>query len=110
MATSLHDLAREDERASMKPFASSARRRELNASAAFFQRVNANREAADPMRINLARVGLIDVIERWCRQHGYRTVMGTTGLTVQRGDEPAVVAGVFDTLHWDGQRITVAPN
>ncbi|WP_345624513.1 hypothetical protein [Streptomyces ziwulingensis] len=78
-------------------------------TAALFRRMACNRAAANPTRLTITLSLLIDVTQRWCQQHGYRAVAGMGGMTLQRGDEPVVVAGVDDTLLWDGERITVAP-
>lgn len=66
-----------------------------------------NRDGADPMTLRL-RLGLrLDVTVQWCRRHGYHASIGAGGLTFQRDGEPAQVASLGDTLHWDGRRIAV---
>ena len=107
MATTLRDVARQYERESMRGLPNRARRERLTREAALLNRIAANREAADPTRLNIGRTGILDVIDRWCRQHDYRCTAGINGVTVQRGTEPAIVAGTFDTLVWDGDRISI---
>lgn len=82
-------------------------RRARRDTAALFRRMACNRVAANPAELKLSLAMLFDVVERWCRQHGYRTVVGRGGFILQRGDEPAIVAGHSDTLLWDGERLTV---
>jgi len=103
----LLDLADVYEREARSAWASQRERRALRDSAALFRRMVCNRQAADPERLKLTMSMLLDIPERWCRQHGYRAVIGHGGCTVQRGDEQPIIARVGDTLRWDGQQITV---
>jgi hypothetical protein len=79
----------------------------LRETARLFRRMVCNREAADPNRITITWTMLIDIPQRWCRQHGYRAIAGPGGYFIQRGSEPAIVAGPGDTLLWDGERLSV---
>lgn len=108
MSIALLNLAHAYEREACNMWTSDRDRQALRESAALFRRMICNRHAADPARLKLALAMLIDVAERWCRQHGYRTVVGHGGYILQRGEEPALVAGFGDTLLWDGERVRVA--
>jgi len=103
----LLNLARAYEREAGSLWTSQRDRRSLRDTAALFRRMVCNRAAADPAELKLSLAMLFDVVERWSRQHGYRTVVGHGGFILQRGNEPAVVAGHSDTLLWDGERLTV---
>jgi hypothetical protein len=103
----LYDLAVECERASASPWISSHRRREIRRQADFFRSALSNRDASDPTRLHLGWGTIITVQQRWATQHGYRCVTGLGGVTLQRGDEPVIVARIGDTLNWDGRRIRV---
>ncbi|MBQ1165480.1 hypothetical protein KBZ21_46655, partial [Streptomyces sp. A73] len=70
-------------------------------------RMLSNRDAANPSRMTIRYRTHLDVVLRWCRQHGDRATAGAGGVTLQRGDEPALVAQPDNTLVWDGQRISV---
>jgi hypothetical protein len=104
----LLDLAQdyESEAAGLRPWRRD--RRALLTTARLFRRMVCNREAADPNRITITWTMLIDIPQRWCRQHGYDAVAGPDGYVIQRGHEVAITAGPGDTLHWDGERIVVA--
>ncbi|MFJ5644057.1 hypothetical protein [Streptomyces sp. NPDC093223] len=80
----------------------------LRDSASLFRRMVGNRAAADPTQLTINLSLLLDIPERWCRQHGYRAVAGHGGYVIQRDGEPAIVGGVGDTLRWDGERLTVS--
>ncbi|MDX5563735.1 hypothetical protein PYK79_10770 [Streptomyces sp. ID05-04B] len=108
MSGTLLGLADEYERDACGTWTSQRERWALRESAALFRRMTCNREAADPTRHTLTHGMLIDVTERWCRQHGYRAVIGHGGCAVQRDNEEVIVAKVGETLYWDGHRITVA--
>jgi hypothetical protein len=103
----LLDLAEALEGEALGAFTSKRRTDACRQDAALLRRMVSNREAANHDRLNLLKAGLFDVIERWCRERGYRCSFGTRGLTIQRGDEPAIAAGLYDTLAWDGRAITV---
>lgn len=107
MSITLLNLADAYEREASSMWISQRDRWALRDSAALLRRMVCNQRAADPSRLKLDLAMLIDVCERWCRQHGYRAVVGHGGYILQRGDEPAIVAGFGDTLQWDGQRLRV---
>ncbi|HEY6114652.1 MAG TPA: hypothetical protein VI172_01725 [Candidatus Dormibacteraeota bacterium] len=107
MNGTLLDLAEAYEREAHGIWTSRRDRWALRDSAALFRRMVCNRQAADPERLKLTMSMLLDIPERWCRQHGYRAVIGHGGCTIQRGDEQPITARVGDTLHWDGRQITV---
>jgi hypothetical protein len=107
VSVTLLDLADACEREARSMWTSQRDRWRLRDSAALFRRMVCNRRAADPTRLKLDLSMLLDVVERWCRQHGYRTVVGHGGWVIQRDGEPAIVAGFGDTLLWDGERVTV---
>lgn len=104
----LLDVARQYEREGSGAFTPRHRREARQRDAALLRRMVANREAAHPDRLNPARAGLFDVIERWCRDRGYRCSFGLQGMTIQRGTEPPITVGFHDTLAWDGHHLTVA--
>lgn len=108
MSITLLNLADAYEREARSMWTSDRDRWALRDSADLFRRMACNQRAADPTRLRLDLAMLLDVVERWCRQHGYRCVVGHGGFVLQRNDEPAIVAGHSDTLRWDGQRISVA--
>jgi hypothetical protein len=108
LADFLRTLADEYDR-QWRPWVSSRRRRDLSREADFLRRVVGNRDATDPNRLRIHGAQLMDITIRWCHNHGYRCVGGTNGLTIQRGDEPVVVAALDTTLLWDGERIGVQP-
>lgn len=108
MSITLLNLAHAYERQARSIWMSDRDRQALRESADLFRRMICNQQAADPARLKLGLAMLIDVAERWCRQHGYRTVVGHGGYIIQRGDEPTIVASFGDTLTWDGERIRVA--
>ena len=101
-------VARQYEREAHRPFTPRRLREARQQDAALLRRMVSNREAAHPDRLNPARAALFDVIERWCRERGYRCSFGIHGMTVQRGTEPPITVGFYDTLAWDGHNITVA--
>jgi hypothetical protein len=103
----LRTLADEYDRQRQSPWMGSRRRRELDREVAFLRSVVGNRDAVDPNQLHVHAAQLIGVTIRWCRSHGYRCVGGTNGLTLQRGDDPVVVAAMGSTLKWDGERIVV---
>lgn len=105
----LRALAAEYDRQWRSPWISGQRRRELSREADCLRRIACNREAADSSRLHINGAQLIDITIRWCRNHGYRCVGGTNGLTLQRGDEPVIVVAIGCTLLWDGERIVTAP-
>ncbi|MGW5636444.1 hypothetical protein [Streptomyces sp. NPDC003832] len=107
MSPTLLNLADAYEREARSMRTSQRERKALRGSASLLRRMVCNRQAADPNRLTLALAMLLDVAERWCRQHGYRAVVGHGGYILQRGDEPAIVAGFGDTLLWDGEQVTV---
>lgn len=101
----LRDVAVEYDREALRALRRN-RRDDAREMGAFLRWVAGNRDAADPTRLRL-HLGLrLDLPERWCRRHGYAVTVGT-GLTIQRDGEPAQVAAVGDTLHWDGTAIHV---
>lgn len=110
MSVTLLNLADTYERQADRMGTSQRCRLALRDSAALFRRMVCNRQAADPTRLQLDLAMLLDVAERWCRQHGYRAVVGHGGYILQRNDEPAIVAAFGETLLWDGERITVEAN
>ncbi|MFF2383746.1 hypothetical protein [Streptomyces sp. NPDC058108] len=105
--SSLFDLAHEYDKQAFGAWASQRERWALRDTASLFRRMVCNRDAADPTRLKLTGTMLLDIPERWCRQHGYRAVAGYGGCTIQRGNETAIVAKIGDTLLWDGERISV---
>ena len=107
MSGTLLDLAWDYEAEAVGLWVWQRDRRALLESAKLFRRMVCNREAADPTQITITWTTLIDIPQRWCRQHGYRAVAGPGGYVIQRDGEPAIIAGPGDTLRWDGQRITV---
>lgn len=107
MSETLLDLAREYESQAGSLWTSQRRRWALQESAKLFRRMVCNRVAADPARLTITWSMLIDIPERWCRQHGYRAVAGHGGYVIQREGEPAIIAGPGDTLRWDGRRLVV---
>ncbi|MGW2048568.1 hypothetical protein ACWCPF_25805 [Streptomyces sp. NPDC001858] len=102
----LRDLADECDREANNAWRHTERWR-LRNTANLYRRMICNRAAADPTTHTLDHAMLIDVTERWCRQHGYRVAAGIGGATIQRGDEPTLVVRPGDTLHWDGEKISV---
>ncbi|MEU6543905.1 hypothetical protein [Streptomyces sp. NPDC046859] len=110
MSTTLLNLADAYESEARRMWISQRDRWALRDSASLFRRMVCNRKTADPSKLELDLSMLLDVAERWCRQHGYRAVVGHGGYILQRGDEPAIVARFGDTLLWNGQRITVEAN
>jgi len=105
----LIDLARAYEKEAHRFRTPQGARWAFQGTADLFRRMTCNRAAADPTRITLAMSMLLDIPDRWCRQHGYRAVAGVGGWVVQRHGEPAILARVGETLLWDGDQITVAP-
>lgn len=67
----------------------------------------AARAAVDPKRLTLVGSLPADAPARWARRHGYRCLPTMGGVIVQRGYETPIVAGLGDTLLWDGERITL---
>lgn len=86
---------------------SERKRWRLRNEANLYRRMRSNRAAADPCKLTLHLWLHIDVTERWCRQHGYRPVVGVDGMAIQRGEEPAMLVRPGDTLRWDGERLNV---
>ncbi|MFD7880234.1 hypothetical protein ACFV5G_40240, partial [Streptomyces sp. NPDC059766] len=74
----------------------------LQETAKLFRRMVGNREAVDPTRITITWATLIDIPQRWCRQHGYQAIAGPDGYVIRRGSETPIVAGPGATRHWDG--------
>jgi len=109
VSETLIDLARTYEKEAHRFRASQKTRWALQGTADLFRRMACNRAAADPARLTLTMSMLLDVPDRWCRQHGYRAVAGVGGWVVQRDGEPATLARVGEMLLWDGEAITVAP-
>lgn len=107
MSITLLNLADAYERMARSMWTSDRDRRALRDSASLFRRMACNQRAADPTRLKLDLAMLIDVAERWCRQHGYKTVVGHGGWVLQREPASPIVASFGDTLLWDGQRISV---
>jgi hypothetical protein len=107
VSITLLNLADAYEREARSMWTSDRDRRALRDSASLFRRMVCNQRAADPTRLKLDLAMLIDVAERWCRQHGYKTVVGHGGWVLQRVGEPAIVASFGDSLRWDGERVTV---
>lgn len=107
MSITLLNLADAYEREACSMWTSDRDRRALRNSASLLRRMVCNRKAADPGRLKLDLAMLIDVAERWCRQHGYKTVVGHGGWVIQRDGEPVIVASFGDALRWDGERLTV---
>lgn len=107
MTDTLLDLANACEREASSMWASQRERWALRDTATLFRRMVCNRQAVDPTRLTITMSMLLDVPERWCRQHGYRAVAGRGGYVIQRNDEPVVIAGIGDTLLWDGERIMI---
>jgi hypothetical protein len=102
----LYDVARQYDDEAHRALRLSTRW-QLRATAELFRRMISNRDAADPSRMTIHYRTHVDVTQRWCSEHGYRAVAGIGGLTLQRDNEPALVARPEDTLHWDGERISV---
>lgn len=107
MSGTLLELAHAYDREADGWWTSQRQRWALRDTAALLRRMVCNRDAVDPARITITMAMLIDIPERWCRQHGYRAVAAHGGYVIQRDEEPAIIAGIGDTLLWDGQRITV---
>lgn len=107
MSGSLLSVALEYEREAGGLWVSQRQRWALRDQANLLRRMVCNREAADPARLTITWTMHIDIPERWCRQHGYRAVAGHGGYVIQRDGEAAILAGIGDTLQWDGERITV---
>lgn len=107
MSGTLLNLANDYEREARGMWRSQRDRRALRESADLFRRMVCNRRAADPNRLKLDLAMLIDVVERWCRQHGYKTVVGHGGWVIQREPASPIVASFGDTPVWDGERLTV---
>ncbi|MFJ7967085.1 hypothetical protein [Streptomyces sp. NPDC096324] len=107
MSGTLLDLAQdyESEAAGLWPWQRA--RRALRTTAQLFRRMVCNRAAVDPNRMTITWTMLIDIPQRWCRQHGYGAVPGPDGYVIQRGDEPVIIAKPGDTLLWDGERLAV---
>ncbi|CAL9665044.1 hypothetical protein SUDANB1_07168 [Streptomyces sp. enrichment culture] len=103
----LYQVADDYEREARSLWTSQRTRWALRDSASLFRRMVCNRQAVDPTRLTITWTMLIDIPERWCRQHGYRAVAGQGGYVIQRDGEPVIVAGIGDTLEWDGQRLAV---
>ncbi|MFF8589961.1 hypothetical protein ACF061_00735 [Streptomyces sp. NPDC015220] len=78
-------------------------------TSSLFRRMVCNRQAADPAQLTITMSTLLDIPDRWCRQHGYRAIAGIGGFVIQRDDETPLVAGIGDTLAWDGRALTVRP-
>ncbi|HEX5566495.1 MAG TPA: hypothetical protein VFY14_06105 [Streptomyces sp.] len=108
MSGTLIDVARTYEEEATRFRTSQRTRWALQGTADLFRRMTCNRAAADPARLTLTMSMLLDIPDRWCRQHGYRAVAGVGGWVVQRDGEPAIVARVGETLLWDGERISVS--
>lgn len=102
----LREVAREYEREANRAF-SARKARRLRDMAASLRYLASNRAGADPTTLHLRLDTRLDIPDRWCRRHGYKASLGAGGLTFQRDGEPAQVASVGDTLHWDGQNISV---
>ncbi|WP_406227351.1 hypothetical protein [Streptomyces anthocyanicus] len=109
MSETLIDLARTYEKEAHRFRTSQQTRWALQGTADLFRRMVGNQAAADPARLTLTMSMLLDIPDRWCRQHGYRAAAGVGGWVVQRDGEPAILARVGETLLWDGEQITVAP-
>lgn len=108
MSGTLLDLARDYEREVPRCIRWQDRE-DRRDTADLFRRMVCNRVAADPTRLTITLSMLLDIPNRWCRQHGYRAIAGAGGFIVQRGNEPALLAAIGDTLLWDGEQITIAP-
>lgn len=106
MSVTLLNLAHAYEREAGRMWISERDRRALRDSASLFRRMVCNQKAADPNRLKLDLAMLLDVAERWCRQHGYKAVVGYGGWVIQREPAAPTVARVGDTLIWNGERIT----
>lgn len=106
-AWNLIDIARNYEDEAFRLRTSRQTSEDLRADADLFRCMVGNRQAADPNRLKLGLATLFDVAERWCRQHGYKTVAGHGGWIIQREPASPIIASFGDTLVWDGQRITV---
>ena len=107
MSVTLLNLADQYEREANGMWISQRRRQALRDSAALFRRMVCNRRAADPAKLKLDLAMLLDIAERWCRQHGYKAVFGHGGWVIQREPAAPIVARVGDTLAWDGERIAI---
>ncbi|MFG3046252.1 hypothetical protein ACGFZR_15150 [Streptomyces sp. NPDC048241] len=66
-----------------------------------------NRAAINPARLHITWSMLIDIPDRWCRQHGYRAAAAIGGYIIQREGEPTILAALGDTLLWDGRQVNV---
>jgi hypothetical protein len=84
-----------------------AKTEHLRAMAASLRYINGNRDAVHPDHLRLHYALRVDLPTRWCRRRGYAATLGYDGIYFQRDDEPAQIAAVGDTLHWDGRRISV---
>jgi hypothetical protein len=104
----LRDVANEYEREALRAV-SPQKIRHLRAMAASLRYMAGNRAGADPTALQLRLDVRLDIPDRWCRQHGYKASLGAGGLTFQRDGEPAHVAGIGDTLRWDGRQIQIEP-
>ena len=107
MSDTLLDLAQEYDRQALGLWTTQRARWALQDSAKLFRRMVCNRAAANPARLTITWSMLIDIPERWCRQHGYRAVAGHGGYIIQRDREQPIIAGPGDTLRWDGRELTV---
>ncbi len=107
MANTLLDLAEAYERKAHSMWTPQRTRWALRDSANLFRRMVCNREAADPARLAITWSMLLDVPERWCRQHGYKAVAGHGGYVIQRDSETPIIVAPGDTLAWDGGRLPV---
>ena len=107
MSITLLSLADAYEREARGMWTSQRDRWALRDSAALFRRMACNRRAADPTRLKLDLALLLDVAERWCRQHGYKTVVGHGGWVIQRAPASPIVASFGDTLIWDGEHLRI---
>lgn len=108
MTDTLIDLAEACDREAAGMWTSQRARWALRDSAKLFRRMVCNRQAVDPAALTITLSMLIDVPERWCRQHGYRAVAGYGGYVIQHAAEASFIARPGDTLRWDGERVTVA--
>lgn len=82
-------------------------RDDCRATAALLRRMVCNRQAVDPAQLTITMSTLLDIPDRWCRQHGYRAIAGIGGFVIQRDGETPLVARIGDTLSWDGHTLTV---
>jgi len=102
----LREVAREYEAEAGRAF-TSRRTRQLRDMAASLRYIASNRAGANPEKLTLTLDVRLDIPDRWCRSHGYKSSLGAGGLTFQRDGEPAQVAAIGDTLHWNGQQIRI---